>query len=194
MPLPASGNPISLYQMQDYATDANLDNDADISNPVSINDAVIRDIIGKSAGTTMSFSEWYGASGIPAKNVSITVGVITYQYATWSGQQATLTPSFGSATVTSLNNIYLPINWRGLFHIGNSSGDGLFLRLNQGSNSDLVMSKIVVTVGGSSYVYFRSDATYSNLGNSNHSWKWTQASTIFGANNSTATVKWYIEN
>ena len=192
MPLPASGNSISLYQMQDYATDANLDNDADISSPVSINDAVIRDIIGKSAGTTMSFSEWHGAAGIPAKNVLITVGSATIYYATWTGQQAFTTPNFGSATVSTINGIYLPINWRGIYHIKNSPNDGLFLRLNQGSNSDLVMSKIIVTAGGNTYTYYRSDATYANLGSGNHSWKWTQANTIFGADNSTANVKWYI--
>ena len=192
MPLPSSGNPISLYQIADYATDGNLDNDADTSGGISINDAVHRDLIGKASGVTMSFSDWHGAAGIPAKSVALTVAVNTYYYAIWSGQQGTLTPSFGSATVTTLNNIYLPINWRGLFHIANSPNDGLFLRLNQGSNSDFVVRKIIVTTPSGTYTYNRSDATYTNLGNSNHSWQWSQASTIFGSNGSSATVKWFI--
>lgn len=192
MPLPSSGNPISLYQMADYATDANLDNDADTSGGISINDAVIRDLIDKSSGATMSFSEWYGASGVRAKNVFITVGVDTRYYATWSGQQTQFSPSLGSATVTTVNNIYLPINWRGLFHIDNSPADGLNLYLNQGSNSDFVFSKLVVTSTLGTYTFLRSNATYYNLGGGDHRWFWTQANTIFGAANSSANVKWYI--
>ena len=192
MPLPSSGNPISLYQMADYATDANLDNDADTSGGISINDAVIRDLIDKGAGTTMSFSEWYGASGVRAKNVFITVGVDTRYYATWSGQTSFHSPTLGSATVTTVNNIYLPINWRGLFHIDNSPSDGLNLYLNQGSNSDLVFSKLIVSSTLGTFTFLRSDASYFNLGSNNHRWFWSRSTTIFGAANSSANVKWYI--
>ena len=191
MALPSTG-PISLYQMKDYANDGNLD--SDVSGTMSINDADVRSLIGKTANSPISFSEFRGVAGVPAKQVNITVGVGTYFYATWSGQQSGVTnPPLGSATVSTLNNFYLPINWVGLYHIyGSGSGDGLFLRLNQGSNSDFVVRKITVLTTLGFYTYQRSNATYSNLGGGNHVWKWTQANTIFGANGSSATVVWFV--
>ena len=190
MALPSTG-PITLYQMKDYANDGNLD--SDVSGTMSINDADVRSLIGKTANSPISFSEFRGVAGVPAKQINITVGVGTYFYATWSGQQTGVTlPDLGSFTTSILNNFYLPINWRGLFHIKNSPNDGLFLRLNQGSNSDFVVRKITVLTTLGFYTYHRSDATYTNLGSGNHSWKWTQANTIFGANGTSATVVWFV--
>ena len=189
MPLPSSGNSISLEQMEDYSNDGILDGDADTSSAISINDSNIRGLLGKASGATMSFSEFFGLKGVPAKDVSITVGVGTYFYHTWSGQQSFLSPSLGSATVTARDGFYLPINWRALYHTA-TSNPALFLRLNQGSNSDLVVSKITIQSNGF-HTFHRSDATYSNLGGGDHQWSWDVSTTPFGAANSTATVVWF---
>jgi hypothetical protein len=188
MPLPSSGNSISLYQMADYATDANLDNDADTSGGISLNDAVIRALIEKTAGTTMSFSEWHGAAGVPAKNIAVTVGSGTYFYNTWTGHQDFTGATLGSASVSSINSIYLPINYRAVYHSTGNGGQMNF-RVNQGSNSDFVMSKI--TCGGQTFT--RSTATYVSLSNSNHLWYWNNVgSTPFSSAGTLTIVKWYI--
>lgn len=55
MALPSSGSSISLNQMHLEVIGAS-------GTECSINDADIRNLIGKSAGVQMSFSEWHGAS------------------------------------------------------------------------------------------------------------------------------------
>lgn len=189
MPLPSSGNSISLEQMEDYSNDGILDGDADTSSAISINDSNIRGLLGKASGATMSFSEFFGLKGVPAKDVSITVGVGTYFYHTWSGQQSLVSPSLGSATVTARDGFYLPINWRALYHTA-TSNPALFLRLNQGSNSDLVVSKITIQSNGF-HTFHRSDATYTNAGSGDHQWMWDVSTTPFGSANSTAAVVWF---
>lgn len=186
MPLPSSGNPISLYQMADYATDALLDNDADTSSPISINDAYIRGIINKTAGQTMSFSEWHGASGVPAKNIAVTVGSGTYFYSTWTGHAHFVTPVLGSASVSAINNYYLPINYRSVYHVQNNNS--MNFRINQGSNSDLVFSKLIVN----GITYTRATATYAQSG-SDHYWFWANSgATPFSSAGSLDIVKWYV--
>lgn len=189
MPLPSSGNSISLEQMEDYSNDGVLDGDADTSSAISLNDSNIRGLLGKASQQTMSFSEFFGVKGVPAKDVSITVGVGTYFYHTWSGQQSVVSPSLGSATVTARDGFYLPINWHSLYHTA-TSNPALFLRLNQGSNSDLVVSKITIQSNGF-HTFHRSDATYTNAGGGDHQWSWDVSTTPFGSANSTATVVWF---
>ena len=55
MTLPASGNSISLNQMH-------IEVGGTSGTTVSINDADIRLLAGKSSGAQMSFSEWFGLS------------------------------------------------------------------------------------------------------------------------------------
>ena len=58
MPLPDVGVPLSLNEIHIEAGGSTGTN-------ASINDADIRGLIGKTASTTMSFNEWYGASAGP---------------------------------------------------------------------------------------------------------------------------------
>lgn len=50
---------------------------------ISMNDNYVRDLIGKIAGTTMSLSEWYGASATEIQTV--TVGFQSAPYVQWYG-------------------------------------------------------------------------------------------------------------
>lgn len=186
MPLPSSGNPISLYQMADYANDAQLDNDADTSSPISINDANIRGLINKSSGLTMSFSEWHGVSAVPAKNIAVTVGSGTYFYSTWTGHAHFVTPVLGSASVSAINNYYLPVNYRSVYHT--QYNNVMNFRINQGSNSDAVFKKLIVN----NITYTRSTASYAQDGN-DHYWFWNNSGpTPFSSAGSLDIVKWYV--
>ena len=66
----------------------------------TINDADIRALIGKSAGATMSFSEWYGASAGIA--VTVTEGSAIFTSAAYYGFREEQNPDVGSVSPTSL--------------------------------------------------------------------------------------------
>lgn len=70
MALPTSG-PLSLNQIHVEAGGSS-------GTTASINDADIRALIGKASGATMSFSEWYGASG--TVTINLTIGANTNNY------------------------------------------------------------------------------------------------------------------
>jgi len=82
MALPASGT-LSLNEIH-------IEAGGTTATEASINDADIRDLIGKSSGTTMSFNEWYGASA------SLTL--TAQSNATASGSSIT-TPSFAAGDI-----------------------------------------------------------------------------------------------
>jgi len=70
MALPTSG-PLSLNQIHIEAGGTS-------GTTASINDADIRALIGKASGATMSFSEWYGASGSVTINLTIAADTLNY--------------------------------------------------------------------------------------------------------------------
>ena len=72
MALPSSGA-ISLNQMHVEAGGSS-------GTQCSINDSDIRGLIGKGSGSQMSFSEWYGASGVTTERQWVTTGNNTYFY------------------------------------------------------------------------------------------------------------------
>lgn len=96
----------------------------------SINDADIRGLISKTAGTTMSFSEWYGASsllGLAAQSNNTTgptTGTTVTLPSSTTGDLAIAT-IMGSTVITAVNYSYLTVNtpsgWTALspsqFHI-----------------------------------------------------------------------------
>lgn len=65
----------------------------------SINDSDIRDLIGKTAGTSMAFNEWYGASA--GTVVTVTQGIKNLAQATYYGYEDG-TPT-GSVSPTAVN-------------------------------------------------------------------------------------------
>ena len=65
----------------------------------SINDSDIRDLIGKTAGTSMAFNEWYGASA--GTVVTVTQGIKSLAQATYYGYEDG-TPT-GSVSPTTVN-------------------------------------------------------------------------------------------
>ena len=68
MPLPASGNSLSLNQMHIEAGGSS-------GTTCSLNDADIRGLISKSSGVAMAFNEWFGASASVADySTTLTAG------------------------------------------------------------------------------------------------------------------------
>jgi hypothetical protein len=87
MALPTSG-PLSLNQIHIEAGGTS-------GTTASINDADIRALIGKASATTMSFSEWYGASG--SVTINITISSNTNNYNLWDNKGGTY--SAGNTTI-----------------------------------------------------------------------------------------------
>lgn len=92
MALPSSGA-ISLNEIHIEAGGSS-------GSLATINDADIRALIGKSAGATMSFSEWYGASAGIA--VTVTEGSAIFTSAAYYGFREEQNPDVGSISPTSL--------------------------------------------------------------------------------------------
>lgn len=92
MALPSSGA-ISLNEIHIEAGGSS-------GSLATINDADIRSLIGKSAGATMSFSEWYGASAGIA--VTVTEGSAIFTSAAYYGFREEQNPDVGSISPTSL--------------------------------------------------------------------------------------------
>jgi hypothetical protein len=92
MALPTSG-PISLNEIHIEAGGTS-------GTTASINDADIRALIGKAAGVTMSFSEWYGASA--AVTINLTIGANTNNY--------NIQNSRGGTYVAGVTTVNLTIN------------------------------------------------------------------------------------
>jgi len=63
MVLPASGNPISLYQIKDEADGGGQNSSVPTTSGFAMNDSNVRALIGKANEAQNSFSEYYGVSG-----------------------------------------------------------------------------------------------------------------------------------
>lgn len=91
MALPTSG-PLSLNQIHIEAGGTS-------GTTASINDADIRALIGKASGTTMSFSEWYGASAGPVV-INLTIAANTNNYNIQSSRGGTYVAGNTTVNVT----------------------------------------------------------------------------------------------
>ena len=90
MALPTSG-PLSLNQIHIEAGGTS-------GTTASINDADIRALIGKASGATMSFSEWYGASG--SVTINLTIAANTNNYNIQSSRGGTYVAGVTTVNVT----------------------------------------------------------------------------------------------
>ena len=205
MPLPASGNSLSLNQMHIEAGGSS-------GTTCSLNDADIRGLISKSSGVAMAFNEWFGASAsvadysttLTAGHTSVTT-TIGYSSSTSAARGflttsaslpmfGTTTNNIGSLSSTSNTNYFGGNTLHGislLGTVGYTTGTiYLHVATSGQSNSDTSFKEIVIngtTYTRSSATY--SSTTYSSGGNtfdySGWSWSGVQAnlnnsSTTFG--------------
>ena len=200
MPLPASGNSISLNQMH-------IEVGGTSGTTCSLNDSDIRGLISKSSGATMAFNEWFGASASVADysttltsghtSVTTTVGYSSYVNAakgflTTSASQpmfGTSTNNIGSLSSTSNTNYFGGNTIHGISMLGvTTSTTGtiyLYVATLNISNSDTSFKEVVIN--GSTYT--RSNATYSSTtfgGFAYSSWSWSGVQA--NLSNSSATI------
>ena len=187
MALPASGNSLSLNQMH-------IEVGGTSGTTCSLNDSDIRGLISKSAGATMAFNEWFGASASVADYsttltsghtaVTTTVGYTSYVNAakgflTTSASQpmfGTSTNNIGSLSSTSNTNYFGGNTIHGLAMLGvTTSTTGtiyLYVATLNISNSDTSFKEVVIN--GTTYT--RSNASYSSTtfgGFAYSSWYWS---------------------
>ncbi len=186
MPLTGSGA-ISLNEMHVEAGGSS-------GTECSLNDSDIRGLIGKSAGATMSFNEWYNAAASVADysttltsghtSVTTTIGYSSTVSAakgflTTSASQpmfGTSTNNIGSLSSTSNANYFGGNTIHGIAMLGvTTSTTGtiyLYVATLNISNSDASFKEIVIN--GTTYA--RSAATYSSTtfgGFAYSSWNWS---------------------
>ena len=189
MPLPASGNSISLNQMH-------IEVGGTSGTTCSLNDSDIRGLISKSAGATMAFNEWFGASASVADYsttltsghtaVTTTVGYTSYVNAakgflTTSASQpmfGTSTNNIGSLSSTSNTNYFGGNTIHGVAMLGAVSPVAgtvgtiyLYVATLNIGNSNTSFKEVVIN----NYTLQRSAANYSSTtfgGFAYSSWNW----------------------
>lgn len=118
----------------------------------SLNDATIRDLIGKASGAQMSFSEWYGAS---AGTYTVGQGIYSGQFFANYGYQlstmGTLSPTtFGVYTV------------KGIYRTGSSSGNFFYIVFNYSSTPPTnAFTSFSLTANGTAITGLAADASTS---------------------------------
>lgn len=152
---------------------------------VTINDADIRALIGKSSGAAMSFSEWYGASAF-LDSQTVTVGYkaadqyvpALYGFDNWLWMKGSC--SDGTSNIYSGGGI-VSLNWSG-------SGNMQFGMAGTRANSGWT----TMTVNGVNFP--RAYGTYSTSGSGSSArtfWNWSTSTNSYGTTvGATKTVTW----
>ena len=204
MPLPASGNSLSLNQMHIEAGGSS-------GTTCSLNDADIRGLISKSSGVAMAFNEWFGASAsvadysttLTAGHTSVTT-TIGYSSSTSAARGflttsaslpmfGTTTNNIGSLSSTSNSNYFGGNTLHGismLGTVGQTTGTiYLHVATSGQSNSDSTFKEIVIngtTYTRSSGTY--SSYTYNHQGNTFDYTGWSWSGVQANLSNSSATI------
>ncbi len=146
---------------------------------ISMNDNYVRDLIGKVAGTTMSLSEWYGASAQEIQTV--TVGNYSAQYVTFYGYDGGVLSSGGFGSISDgTSSLYNEAVIKSLAQLNNQT---LYFYVDGNlSNSGWTG----MTVGSNTFLRSAANYTY-NSGANRTQWQWTQIGgnpfgTTIGAN------------
>tara|TARA_R110000765_G_scaffold42_2_gene89 strand:+ start:1888 stop:2388 length:501 start_codon:yes stop_codon:yes gene_type:complete len=156
----ASSGAISL---NDFHTEAG----GSANSTCTLNDSDIRGLIGKSAGASMNFEEWYGASGTVSVT-TMTTGTTTNKSGTSTGF---LTGNIGSLSDTTFDVDNKPI--LKLVHLTDGNKVNFTLD-NQTSNTGFT----TMTVGSTAYQ--RTDATFSTNNAGQAIWEWGSGNPFSG--------------
>ena len=159
MAVPSSG----AISLNDFHTEAG----GNANSTCSLNDSDIRGLISKSAGASMNFEEWYGASG--------TLSVTTMTTGNTSNKGGTsigfITGNIGSLSDTTFDVGNKPI--LKLVHL--STGNKMNFTLdNQGDNTGFT----TMTVGSTAYQ--RTDAGFSTNNANQAIWEWGSGNPFSG--------------
>jgi hypothetical protein len=164
MALPESPSSISLNEIHIEAGGTS-------GTTASINDADIRALIGKGDGVTMSFNEWYGASG--GWSTTVTVGIISSKFVTTTGftsGDSGFSAAMGSVSDSTVDTY----GGAALWDLFDFNGITLFLTI-QGTRANSGWTKI--TVDGVDFN--RADATFAQQSGYTR-WTWPNSNNAFG--------------
>jgi hypothetical protein len=156
----------------------------------SINDADIRALIGKASGATMSFSEWYGATG--AQFFTVTEGSATSAYySTYgftNGGHGSISPS------SYQNSSGLNRGVMGLYRLTASSGTFFYLLLSSSlANSipDNDFSSIQMVCNGTTTTLTSAEAATTFVaGGYQKRWEWSSSNGLDSTELSNITSEW----
>lgn len=156
----------------------------------SINDSDIRDLIGKTAGTSMAFDEWYGASA--GTVVTVTQGINTAPVnATYYGYEvdsSTGSVSPGSAEGSSGNLMTI----REVYHADTSSG--LFFTIevvySNAVPADEFTSFSFVANGTLTTLLTSEASTSSTQGGFGRRWDWSLANGLDTTETANIAAEW----
>ena len=156
----------------------------------SINDTDIRALIGKASGATMSFDEWYGATG--AQFFTVTQGSsVSQYYSTYgftNGGHGSISPS-SYQNATPLNRGVM-----GIYRLTASSGTFFYLLLSSSlANSipdDDFTSIEMVCNGTTTTLTSAEAATTFVAGGYQKRWEWSTSSGLDSTELSNITTEW----
>ena len=151
-----------------------------------INNGDIRGLIGKATQTTMSFSEWYGASNLlDTQTVTTGTAAATLYTPTTKGYEASIAlGSISDGTLNPVSNKTITVlAWKGTNNTGASVWNRVYLAVSgSASNSGWTSMKVGSTT------YTRTSATFSSTSTKTQ-WSWSTTSSPFGATGSSVTVE-----
>jgi len=142
----------------------------------SINDSDIRDLIGKTAGTSMAFNEWYGASA--GTVVTVTQGIKNLAQATYYGYEDG-TPT-GSVSPTAVNGSTIAnMIIKSVYRIASSSGMFFTIDVNYSSSNQIDADEFTsfsFTANGTFTTLSTSEASTTTIsGGFGRRWTWSSS-------------------
>lgn len=157
----------------------------------SLNDSDIRGLISKASGATMSFSEWYGASGNPV--VTVTQGILYQSQATLYGFEDS-TPT-GSVSPTSVDGGTLTnLGIKTIYRVSSSSGLFFTIDVSYSSANAIAVDEFTsfsFTANGTLTTLATSEALASTLGGGYiRRWTWSSGYGLDSTEISNITTEW----
>jgi len=142
----------------------------------SINDSDIRGLIGKTAGASMAFNEWYGASA--GTVVTVTQGIKSLAQATYYGYEDG-TPT-GSVSPTIVNGSTLTgMNIKSVYRIASSSGTFFTIDVSFSSSNQIDADEFTsfsFTANGTFTTLSTSEASTTTIaGGFGRRWTWSSS-------------------
>lgn len=155
----------------------------------SINDSDIRDLISKTAGTTMAFNEWYGASA--GTVVTVTQGIKNLAQATYYGYEdgtPTGSVSPGSAEGNSGNFMTIKSVYR------TASSSGTFFTIDVAYSSAVAVdefSRFSFVANGTLTTLLTSEASTTTIaGGFGRRWTWSASNGLDSTEIANIDIEW----
>jgi hypothetical protein len=157
----------------------------------SINDSDIRDLIGKTAGASMSFNEWYEASA--GTVITVTQGIKSLAQATYYGYEDG-TPT-GSVSPTSVNGSTITgMSIKSVYRATSSSGMSFIIDVSSGLANAIDADEFTsfsFTANGTFTTLSTSEASTSTIGGGYvRRWTWSASNGLDSTEIANINAEW----